>query len=430
MIEDHASVDALIGSVLLQPSIIHNVTFVEPRHIPGPESDVWRAMLECAESDDPINIIAIEQRLPHFNGQVARIVNRVIGKVPHVGNAEVYAQNVIEAYERRRVATLGQDLITGAHNTQTDVEEVKSSIAGQLLDGGMVADVQMANDIADADIITVTEWAENPIAADDVRGIPTGLVDLDNLIDGLWPGLFVLAGRTSMGKTAVALRIATNVAASSPVLYCTFEQSARYMWRRIVCTNAGIDFRQAKRGLSPDDLARYTETAERLRGLPIGFYDGSNSGGKNLATVTASINRFRQKHGGVGLVVLDNLGHIRTGEETYRELGSVTKAMLQLSTRFECTILGLHQLNRGVEMRTNKRPTMADLRDSGYIEEDAVLIGLLYRDDYYNTASTEANIIEMAIVKNKEDGRLGKADLSRNPRTGDIANARTAMHSN
>jgi replicative DNA helicase len=424
-IEDRRAVSALLGSVLLQPSLIYNVQHVEPRHIPGTEGDIWRAMLECAAAEVPINVIALEQRLPQYNGQVNQVLTAAINGTPHLGDIELYAAAVIAAYERRRVELLGQALITGAHNQSADIEVLKSTAAGELLQGGYVADVQMADDLADADMEQLKEWAADPLPAGAVRGLPTGLKDLDLLIDGLWPGLFVLAARTSMGKTALAIKAAVGVARSEPVLYCTFEQSARYIWRRAVCTNAGIAYQDAKRGMGMADMARYVGKAGELRELPLGFYDGSSAGGRTLAVVTAAINRFRQKHGGLGLVVLDNLGHITTGaDNTYKELGSVTKAMLQVASRLECTVLALHQLNRKVEDRGNKRPQMSDLRDSGYIEEDAVLLGLLYRDEYYNEKTEAPNEVELAIVKNKEDGRLGTVRFFRDPRTGDVKNAR------
>ncbi|MCP4567954.1 MAG: AAA family ATPase [FCB group bacterium] len=417
------NVDALLGSVLLSPPQIYNVQHVEAHHIPGIEGDVWGAMLECAEEDIPINAIAIEQKLPKYNGEVMRLLSRVMSAVPHVGQIELYADGVIDAFERRRVRGLGESLVIGAHNSETDIETTKSEIAGQLLEGGRVAEVLMPDDLAAPDYEQVAAWAADPLKPGEVRGLPTGLTDLDNLIDGLWPGLFVLAGRTSMGKTALALKMAVNIAHYSPVLYCTFEQSAGYMWRRAVCTTAGLAYKQVKRGLPGADIERYANTADKLRGIELGFYDGSNTGGKTLAVVTAQINRFKQKHGGLGVVVLDNLGHIQTGEETYKELGTVCKALLATSNRLGCTVLALHQLNRGVEGRTNKRPQLSDLRDSGYIEEDAVVVGLLYRDDYYNDNTETPNVIELCIAKNKDDGRLGTVQFHRNNITGTVNNA-------
>jgi len=267
------------------------------------------------------------------------------------------------------------------------------------------------------DLPQIADWAEHPLGDGEVRGIPTGLRDLDDLIDGLNPSLFILAARTSVGKTTLGTQISTNVSALAPVYYVGLEQTPVIYWRRMVGQYGRINHRHVNRGLSREEMRDWEQASDTLKARRVTLYNGS----RKLAQVLAGINRAYHRWGELGLVVVDNIGHIRTGEEkAYQELGTVTLSLLELSQRLGVCILGLHQINRSVEGRENKRPSMSDLRDSGYIEEGADIVALAYRDDYYNPASENPNVIELAVPKNRVNGRTGMVQLFFNKATGGV----------
>lgn len=421
---------ALIGRVMMQPSLIFNVPEVLPEHLMGIEGEAWRAMRTLAERGVPINVLSVDAELGgKYNGQLTQLFNRAVSSVPHVGTIEQHAQAILEDAERKRTRVIGERLVAAAMNRTADIEAAKSNAAGELMSSIQVRDVTSADNVADSDLAQIQTWSASPLQPGQVRGIPTRLTDLDNLLNGLWQGFYIIAARPSTGKTALAVRLAPNLAYSTPVLYLTFEQSAASIWRRIVCANSGIAYRAARNGLSHLDLQNYQRVSNDLRRLPLHFYDGTASCGRDMAVVSAAINRFGQQHSVQRCVIfLDNLGHITAADNVYQELGIVTKGMLQLSNRLNATIIGLHQLSRGVESRSDKHPILSDLRDSGYIEENADAVFMLYRDDMYNPNTNTPNILELAVVKNRLDGALGRVELFRNNRTGDINNACTTRN--
>lgn len=416
------SASALIGTVLLEPQQIYNVLYVRPEHMPpGLHREVWRAMLELADSDEIINTVSIDAVLGHqYNGQLTALFSQALADTPTTGAIAQYASVVLDNHERKRLRWLAEKLARVEMNPALDIEQVKTEVVAELLKGGRLEDVVSAQDAATLDAAEVEAWAAAPLEAGEVRGVATGLGDLDGLVDGLWPGLIIMAAATSIGKTALAIRIARHVAQQRAVLYCTWEQSPKAILRRMVCARSGVSHIQIKRGLSEEQKKRYIDTARRIAGSALFFYDG----GAQLSMVTAAINRHAHLHPDLSLVVLDNLGHIHTGEETYKELGTVCKALKQLSARINVPILALHHINRSANARSDRRPTLGDLRDSGYIEQDADAVILLYRDDYYNPRSETPNILEVAVAKNREDGTLGMVRLYRNPQTGELYDVR------
>jgi replicative DNA helicase len=423
-LEDKGSEHALIGSVLLEPSMIHNVADVQPEHMTGVEARVWGAMLALGQRGVPINTLSVRDELGGaYNQHAQSILSAATEGTPVVGNVEQYADAILDIHERRTAVLYAEELARAAYNKDADIDQVKADVAGGLLRSERRASVFYADELADLDLDEVRSWAGNPLDGDVVRGLSTGFRDLDRLLDGLWPGFFVLAGRTSMGKTALGTRLSLNIAANAPVYYVGLEHRPVVYWRRMVSQLAGISYKDVKRGLTPEQLRVWERTSQQLRGHRIALYNGS----RKLSLVTASVNRAYHRWGGeLGMVVIDNLGHIRTGDkEAYTELKNVSLALLEMSQRLRCTVLGLHQINRGVESRQDKRPTMSDLRDSGWIEETADGVGLLYRDDYYDPNTPDPNVLELAIAKNREDGATGVVKLYFDKQTGDVRNAHT-----
>ena len=250
----------------------------------------------------------------------------------------------------------------------------------------------------------VQEMADNP---NDITGVPTGFIDLDRMTAGLQVGdLVVLAARPSMGKTAFAINIAEHVAleAGLPVAVFSMEMGAAQLVVRIVGSIGRIDQSHLRTGrLTDEEWPRLTEAIERLRTVSLHI---DETPGLTPSELRASARRLARQQGKLGLIVVDYLqlmtGSVSEGENRATELGKISRGLKALAKELQCPVLALSQLNRSVEQRTDKRPMMSDLRESGAIEQDADIIMFIYRDDYYNKEkSAEPGVAEIIIGKQR-----------------------------
>ena len=259
----------------------------------------------------------------------------------------------------------------------------------------------------------VQEMADNP---NDITGVPTGFYDLDRMTSGLQAGdLVVLAARPSMGKTAFAINIAEHVALHEglPVAVFSMEMGASQQAVRIVGPNGRIDQGHLRTGkLSDDEWPRLTEAIERLGSVSLHI---DETPGLTTSELRANARRLARQCGKLGLIVVDYLqlmsGSSTTGDNRATELGEISRGLKMLAKELQCPVIALSQLNRSVETRTDKRPMMSDLRESGAIEQDADIIMFIYRDDYYNKDSREPGVAEIIIGKQR-NGPTGTVKLA------------------
>jgi replicative DNA helicase len=259
----------------------------------------------------------------------------------------------------------------------------------------------------------VTEMADNP---NDITGVPTGFYDLDRMTSGFQAGdMIVLAARPSMGKTALAINIAEHVALNEglPVAVFSMEMGAAQLAIRIVGSIGRIDQGHLRTGkLTDDEWPRLTEAIEKLR--PVSLHI-DESAGLTPSELRANARRLSRQCGKLGLIVVDYLqlmsGSSSDGENRATELGEISRGLKMLAKELQCPVLALSQLNRSVETRTDKRPMMSDLRESGAIEQDADIIMFIYRDEYYNKDSKEPGVAEVIIGKQR-NGPTGTIKLA------------------
>jgi replicative DNA helicase len=242
----------------------------------------------------------------------------------------------------------------------------------------------------------------------DVTGVPTGFVDLDRMTSGLQAGdLVVLAARPSMGKTSFAVNIAEHVALNEglPVAIFSMEMGAAQLAVRIVGSIGRVNQGNLRTGkLNDDEWPRLTEAIERLRTVSLHI---DETPGLSPTELRANARRLARTCGKLGLIVVDYLqlmsgsGSAASSDNRATELGEISRGLKMLAKELQCPVIALSQLNRSVEQRTDKRPMMSDLRESGAIEQDADIIMFIYRDDYYNKDSKEPNIAEVIIGKQR-----------------------------
>jgi len=249
----------------------------------------------------------------------------------------------------------------------------------------------------------------------DITGIPTGYHDLDQRTSGLQAGdLIIIAGRPSMGKTALALNMAEHVAVENrlPVAVFSMEMSGTQLAMRMLGSIGRLDQHKLRTGrLSDEDWNRLTNAVGKLHDAPIHI---DETPALNALELRARARRLHRQYGTLGMIVVDYLQLMEStseGENRATEISEISRSLKALAKELRVPVVALSQLNRALEQRPNKRPQMADLRESGAIEQDADLILAIYRDEVYNPDTPEKGVAEVNILKQR-NGPIGTVKLT------------------
>ena len=398
---DQAAEAAVIGGILLNAEALDAVrdelsadAFYVPAH-----AKLYTAL--CALRDrnvgiDPVtlrNELSAREWLDECGGP--DYLDRIQDEVYTAANIEHHAAIVLDKSALRATADAAQR-IYGMAMSGSETEEEGPIGAAEIIDRSQVfmGDVQVRRQ-AEHDtnleptlsetLAWIDERAEDPGS---LPGITTGYPDLDKLCDGLEPKTFIiLAARPSMGKSALALNIAENaaVAGKARVLFCSLEMDKKRLGARLLASVARVPIAAMKAGtLTGRDYERLEDARSLIAELPFVIDDRSYL---TVQAVRGSARRFAKAHGGIDLVVVDYLQIMqptRRRDPREQQIAEISLGLKFLAKELNCTTLALSQLSRQVEYRANKRPTMADVRESGSIEQDADQVMLLYRDAYYN----------------------------------------------
>jgi len=348
-------------------------------------------------------------------------LNALAQSVPSAANMRRYAEIVRERAILRKLIAASDEIATNAFNPQgRAVSEILDEAEGKIFrigeEGSRSRQGFQSMDTLVVQLLDrVTELHEN--GAEEVTGVRTGYIDLDRMTSGFQPGdLIVLAARPSMGKTAFALNIAEHVAVSEglPVVVFSMEMGAAQLALRLVGSLGRIDQQHLRTGaLKDDEWGRLSEAIEKLQSVSM-FID--ESAALTPSELRARARRQARQCGKLGLIVVDYL-QLMSGsggssdENRATVIGEISRGLKSLAKELQCPVIALSQLNRSVESRTDKRPMMSDLRESGAIEQDADVIMFIYRDDYYNKeASKEPGVAEIIIGKQR-NGPTGMVKL-------------------
>ncbi len=386
---------------------------------------VFAAIGTLVNSGRPADVITVYEHLQAL-GKAEEIgglgyLNSLAQYVPSASNIRRYAEIVRERAILRKLVTASDEIATNAFNTQGRavaqiLDEAEQKIfnigeEGSRMKQGFQTMPQLVVDLLDR----VQEMADNQ---NDITGVPTGFFDFDRMTSGLQPGdLIVLAARPSMGKTALAINIAEHVALNEglPVAVFSMEMGASQLAIRIVGSIGRIDQGHLRTGkLSDDEWPRLTEAIEKLRNVSLHI---DETPGLTPSELRANARRLSRQCGKLGLIVVDYLQLMSgsssnsSGDNRATEIGEISRGLKMLAKELQCPVIALSQLNRSVETRTDKRPMMSDLRESGAIEQDADVIMFIYRDDYYNKDSKEPGVAEVIIGKQR-NGPTGTIKLA------------------
>ena len=386
---------------------------------------VYAAIHALINASRPADVITVYEHLQSI-GKAEEVgglgyLNSLAQYVPSASNIRRYAEIVRERAILRKLVTASDEIATNAFNTQGKpvpqiLDEAEQKIfqigeEGSRLKQGFQSMDQLAVILLDR----VNQMADSP---NDITGVPSGFVDFDKMTSGMQAGdLIVLAARPSMGKTALAINIAEHVALNEglPVAVFSMEMGASQLAIRIVGSIGRIDQQRLRTGkLNQEEWPRLTEAMEKLRNISLHIDETPSLTPMELR---ANARRLARTCGKLGLIVVDYLQLMsgntssNNGDNRATEIGEISRGLKMLAKELQCPVIALSQLNRSVETRTDKRPMMSDLRESGAIEQDADVIMFIYRDDYYNKDSKEPGVAEIIIGKHR-NGPTGTVKLA------------------
>ena len=420
---DLVAEQSVLGAVFISPdTIISLADELTPEDFYKPANKiVFKTMLSLLEKGEPIDATTMVSALTN-QGEIKEIgginyVVELVNSTPTSKNVEHYAKLVKEKSTLRRVIADLSESLSSAYQGDVPISNIIAQIEKSMLDISNQNTGTGFRNVADI-LDTHMQIVETRSQTDGfVTGLSTGFVGLDKITTGLHEGnLIILAARPAMGKTALALNIAKNVAVQEhkPVVIFSLEMGAEELIERIVASEGMVPGYHLKTGnLSTDEWKRLVQAQSNLYDTPI-FVD--DTAGIRISEIRSKARKLSQEMGGLGVIIIDYLQLITgsKGENRQQVVSEISRELKILAKDLKVPVIALSQLSRAVEQRQDKRPMLADLRESGSIEQDADIVAFLYRDAYYQKEqadSQEANNVTELILEKNRHGSLGTVKL-------------------
>jgi replicative DNA helicase len=408
--------EAILGAILVSPVCMNKVvehlkpeSFYKPAH-----RYVYEAMLQLYNGEDKIDIVSvsdvlnINQKLELVGGRA--FINDLSYKTITTTNVEYYAKIVQEKAIKRSLINAGSEIISTGYDLNPIEESLE--IAEKLVyDIASQKASQALSPIKDLVYESYAKIEERYNNKDKLTGAPTAFYDLDAMMNGLQKSdLIILAARPAMGKTSFALNIAQNVAlkANIPVAIFSLEMSKEQLVQRLLCSEAEVDTQRLKTGnMQAKDWEKLAVAMDAFSQAPIYIDD---TAGCTITDLRAKCRRLAMAEKNLGLIVIDYLQLIEGSgrEDRMQQISSISRGLKILAKELNVPILSLSQLSRAVEGRTDKRPMLSDLRESGSIEQDADIVMFIYRDEYYKNADSDEDEAEKATNKGEAEIIIAK----------------------
>ena len=408
--------EALLGSALLSRDASNRLMeAVKLGDFYSPNNEkIFEAMKELFDSGKPIDSVTVSEivfKNKNTTSLNASYIARLVENVPSSANFERYIEIVLEHSNRRKLLKASGRIELLAYALDKDIssvmDESEQSIfnaSDDAIGDGLIGVSDFLNEA-----IEQIEEIENQGTG--LSGLATHFVDLDNTLAGLQDGnLVIIAARPSMGKSSLALNISTSAAKEGKtVAFFSLEMTKEELVQRVLFSEAKVASGDARKGqLGPEKWSRVVEAASKVNSMPLYFDDAS------VITVTdirAKSRRLKASKN-LDLIVVDYIQLMQgnSGDNRQQEIAEISRNLKGLARELKVPIIALSQLNRAAEAREDKRPRLGDLRESGAIEQDADIVMMIYRDDYYNPATEKPGVAEINIVKNRS-GSTGKVDL-------------------
>lgn len=409
---------AVLGGLMLDNKrldavleVITEVDFYREDH-----RQIFKMMQILQENAQPLDVITLSEELHRHDllervGGLAYLVE-MANNTPSAANIVAYARIVRERSTLRQLIAAAQEISKSSFNPsgldsddllQLAEKRVAEIAEDRPKEGGLVG----VNDLLKATVQRIDELFRS---GSDITGVPSGIADLDQRTSGWQPGeLIILAARPSMGKTALALNFVESAMFSQnrPVLVFSMEMPSAAMVMRMMSSVGRIDQGRMRNGkLTEEDWPKLSSAVAKMKDKLL-FID--DTPGLSPQELRARVRRIAREHGNPGMIMVDYLQLMQiagSSEGRTQEISEISRSLKAIAKEFDCPVIALSQLNRGVEQRPNKRPMNSDLRESGAIEQDADVILFIYRDEYYNEDSPDKGIAELIIGKQR-NGEIG-----------------------
>ncbi len=420
--------ESVIGAILLSTEAasevmdrIHPDDFYIPAH-----TAIFEAMRELFDSSQAIDAVTVSEALRR-RGELEKIggvqyLTRLVDIVPSTSNVVYYAGIVEEHAKRRELIRAGASVTEFAFNIDDEISAVLDRAEQTVLG---IAEKRSSQTLLEVgpmfqDVLEHIEMLEQQ--GSEMTGLATGFVDLDKKLAGLQPANFVvIAGRPAMGKSSLALNIATNAAAEGePVAIFSLEMSKEEIVQRILSSVGKVDSMKIRSGQLGPLWQRVVDAAGKMYKAPI-YIDDSP-----VVTVTdirAKCRRLKRK-AGLSLIVVDYLQLMEAHgpENRQQEIAQISRNLKNLARELEVPVIAASQLNRSLESREDKRPRLSDLRESGSIEQDADVVMFVYRHEYYHPEEQDKKGIAEIIVSKHRAGSTGPVEMTFQPEFTRFAN--------
>lgn len=415
---------SLLGAVLIDEEVLADVTeFVTERDFYDKQhANIYSAMMRLFERHKPVDLLTVTDELKKKDelDQVGgtAYLTELTNYVPTAAHAATYAEMVAQKAVRRRLIRASGDISELGYDEEFNVQELLEKAEAELFS---VSDQSLKQDLVSMESILTESFdrlEELHRNKGMLRGVKTGYRDLDNMTAGLQRSdLIILAARPAMGKTTLVTNLAYNVATlnKQSVLFFSLEMSKEQLVDRMLADASGVDAWNIRTGnLSDDDFSKLSEAMGEMAEAPI-FIDDT----PGLSVLEMRTKARRAAHDApLGLVIVDYLqlmqGSARTEGNRVQEVSEISRGLKLLARELNVPVIALSQLSRSVESRSPQVPQLADLRESGSIEQDADIVMFIYREAYYNPDTERENVTDLIIAKHR-NGPVGKVELYFHP---------------
>lgn len=415
---------SLLGAVLIDEEVLADVLenvsaddFYDPTH-----EKVFAAMTRLYEKHRPVDLLTLTDELKKKD-QLEQIggsayISELTNYVPTAANASTYAELIANSAVRRRLIKASGEINELAYNEDVETQEILSQSESQLF---TVSDQSTKNELISLESILTDSFdrlEELHRNKGGIRGVRTGYRDLDNMTAGLQRSdLIILAARPAMGKTTLVTNLAYNVAtiAKQSVLFFSLEMSKEQLVDRMLADASGVDSWNIRTGnLSDEDFGKLSDAMGDLAEAPIYIDDTPG-----LSVLEMRTKARRQAHEApLGLIIVDYLQLMqasgRSDGNRVQEVSEISRGLKLIARELNVPVIALSQLSRTVESRSPQIPQLADLRESGSIEQDADIVMFIYREAYYNPETERENVTDLIIAKHR-NGPTGKVELYFHP---------------
>ena len=380
---------------------------------------IFEAMVNLHNRNEAVDLVTVTEELRKMGkldavGGISAIT-ALSNAVPTAANVAYHANIVAEKSLRRQLISAATEVAATGYEDEADIETTID-----LAEQKILSVANKRNNTAVTSIKDIVKDAMGRIeklydSKEAFTGLPTGFVDFDKMTSGLQPSdLVIVAARPSMGKSSLVLNIAQHVALKGhkSVAFFSLEMSKEQLAQRMLCSEALIDASRLRIGqLKEEEWPKLVDAADRLSNADILLDD---TPGITALEMRAKARRWKNEHG-LDLIIVDYLQLMqgasqRSSDNRQQEMSDISRSLKALARELNVPVIALSQLSRGVEARTNKRPMLSDLRESGALEQDADVVAFIYREDYYDKETENQNIVEFIIAKHR-NGPVGVVKL-------------------